>query len=111
MSDFDDAFDQAAEDGNEEMGEKLTINGVPDVLGTVSDRGFSTALSQTIGGKTELPDFDVYLSLSAVRQCNPEKGHKVLRQKKGIVGRVMLVQDLGGAGVMLTCGPVQTRDV
>jgi hypothetical protein len=111
MNDFDEAFAVEADVAQEVMGEMLRINGVEDVPGVVPVQDFTTALSPTIGGKTQQPGFEVYLTLAAVAKCQVQKGHLVERPLKGIRGRVMQVQDLGGAGVMLTCGPEQTRDV
>lgn len=113
---FDDALEVEASAAEDEMGEPIEINGISAISptkplrGVVSPVDYTTALSMSLGGTTEKPTFTVNLTNEAVAACGAAKGSRVVT-KKGVVAKVISTTDLGGGGLQLNCGPVQTRDI
>lgn len=107
-SPFDQAFAIESARAVEEMGETVTVNGT-SVDGIVSPVDQSSELSARLGGKTELPSFNVHLTQETAQGCGVRKGSVVVW--KTVTAKVSKLTDLGGAGVKLECGPQQTRDL
>lgn len=105
---FDTAFALESERAVSEMGEALVVNGT-GVEGIVSPVDQSSELSAALGGRTELPSFNVHLTAEAAQGCAVRKGSPVVW--KTVTARVSKLTDMGSAGVMLECGPPQTRDL
>ena len=107
---FDDAW--AAPDAalGVEMGESLTIGGLP-IMAVVDESSATMRITgMTVNSGV---NFTVFLSAAQVQALEPEKGAYGLQTKEvmrgSFRGRVTSVRDLGGAGAEVGVGPYSSR--
>ena len=97
MSKFDDGFGGSVKAELLEMGDPVIVEGVT-VQGVTTDMVDNH--TQSVGGRRDIHSFSIFLSKTD--GAGAKKGDHV--ESGGRKGRVLVVEDLGGAGFELKCG-------
>lgn len=108
MSLFDDALGAAAGSIAAVMGETMTVNKV-EVTGAIAGPvTVAGSYDSERAGRIREESFDIFLTSEAAAICGAAKGVLVVT-RTGRKARVESLEELGGGGVVLHCGPVNSQ--